>query len=218
MKSLSAYAVKLTGTAALAALLTTSAFADSRHQDQTYRSSDDRRQSDSSNRGYRENDRVTMQGHISSFSRENNGYRLRLDQGNASYWVPDSYVRNRTRDLRVGVSISLGGVFRSGSVYVDAVSWPDGGGYGYNNDNYRDGYRDSSLRGVVDRVDFRRSTVWVREDRTRRVVEVDMRAERRGRLNIGDLRRGDRIELSGDWTRSGLFVANRIEDIRNGRY
>ncbi|HEV7919370.1 MAG TPA: hypothetical protein VGR02_01120 [Thermoanaerobaculia bacterium] len=210
MKSLSAYAVKLTGTAALAALLTTSAFADSRHQDQTYRASNDRRQSET-NRGYRENDRVTMQGHISSFSHERNGYRVQLDRGNESYWVPDSYVRNRTRDLRVGVSINLGGVFRGGSVYVDAVSWPDGGGY-------TDSYRNNSLRGTVDRVDSRRSTVWVRDDSSRRIVEVDMRAERRGRLNIGDLRRGDRVELTGDWTRSGLFVATRIEDIRNGRY
>lgn len=28
------------------------------------------------------------------------------------------------RDLHVGVSIGLGGVFRDGSIYVDTVNWP----------------------------------------------------------------------------------------------
>jgi hypothetical protein len=132
MKSLSAYAVKLTGAAAFAVLLTTSAFADSRHQDQTYRAAD----------AWRQND---------------NNYR--------------------------------------------------GGSRAYN---------DTYLRGTVIRVDYRSATVWLRDARNGRTVEVDMRAERGGRgLNLRDLRRGDRVEVSGDWTRGGLFMANRIQDIRN---
>src|SRR5437016_7481049 len=92
MKKLNGFAVKAAGATSLALLLTTSAFADYRHQDQTDRgqsdqtyrrgSSDrgDRGRNESSrdvNRGgsYRENDRVTLQGRITSFDRENNGYR-----------------------------------------------------------------------------------------------------------------------------------------------
>lgn len=213
MKSLSAL-VKLTGTAALATLLATSAFADSRHQDTTNRyNSNDRSQSDNYSGGHRENERISLQGKITSFSRENSGYRVRIDNRNESFWVPDSYVRNRTRDLRIGVNISLGGVWRGGSVYVDAVTWPDAYNNGYNN-----AYNNDFVRGVVDRVDFRRSTVWLREDRSNRMIEVNVRNGRRGRLGIDDLRRGDRIELSGGWTRNGLFVADRIESVRSGRY
>jgi hypothetical protein len=217
MKKSSNYAVKLAGVTSLAILLTTSAFADYRHQDQTDRRDSDRREG---NRGesynYRENDRVNLQGKITSFNRESNGYRMNLDRG-PSFFVPESYFRNRARDLRVGVSISLGGIFRSGSVYVDAVSWPDDG-YGY--DGYDRSYDRSyggHLFGVVDRIDFRRGTVWLRDDRSSRLVEVDLRRDRHSRLNVDDLRRGDFVELSGSWIRGGIFAADRIDSVRSGR-
>jgi hypothetical protein len=199
-------------------LLTTSAFADYRHQDQTDRRDSDRdRGRIESNRGgdnhnYRENDRVTLQGKVTSFNRENSGYRMQLDRGNTSFWVPESYFRNRARDLRVGVSISLGGIFRRGAVYVDAVSWPDDNGYGYGNGAYDNGY----LRGVVDRVDLRRGAVWLRDDRSGRLIEVDLRRDRHSRLNVDDLRRGDFVELSGSWIRGGIFAADRIDSVRSG--
>ncbi|MBV9497073.1 MAG: hypothetical protein JOZ54_22735 [Acidobacteria bacterium] len=213
MKNYKAIAVKLSTVSSLALLLTTSAFADSRPQNQTFQLAANHNYQTIR---YRENQRLTVQGKVTSFNRENGGYRLRIDRDDSSFWVPDSYFRNHTNDLRVGVSLSLGGVFRGGSVYVDAVNWPNGYGYndGYNNGN-RGGVRnDVLLRGVVDRVDFRSATVWVRDNASRRIIEVDMRGERRGRININDLRRGDRVDITGDWTRSGLFIANRIESVR----
>lgn len=201
MKTTGRIATKIVGATSLAILLTTSAFADP----QTYRRDTTRRESYS----YRENDRVNLQGRITSFSHERNGYRVNLDRGPA-FWVPESYFRNRTRDLRVGVSITLGGVFRGGSVYVDSVNWADRG--------YGNGYDNGFLRGTVDRVAYRRGTVWLRDERTGRVVEADLRGERDGRLDIGDIRRGDRIELSGSWVRGNIFEASRIDRIRNGRY
>ena len=36
---------------------------------------------------------------------------------------------------------------------------------------------------------------------------------RRSRLGIDDLRRGDRVTLSGTWIRGGLFDARRIDSI-----
>ena len=228
MKTSSNTAAKLAGITSLAILLTTSAFADSRPQDQTnWRDGNrDRGRSESSRDGYdrrdgnyRENDRVNLQGRITAFNRESNGYRVNLDRGNTSFFVPESYFRNRARDLRVGVSISLGGIFRRGSVYVDAVSWPDDG-YGYG--GYDRGYDRSyggHLFGVVDRIDFRRGTVWLREDRDGRITEVDMRNnDRYSRLDIDDLRRGDFIELSGNWVRGGVFIADRIDSVRSGHH
>ena len=222
MKNSSNCAAKFAGIVSLGLLLTTSAFADYRHQDQTDRrdSNRDRGRSESNRGGnnfnYRENDRVNLQGRVTSFNRENNGYRMQLDRGNTSFWVPESYFRNRARDLRVGVSLSLGGIFRRGSVYVDAVSWPDD--YGYGNNGYGNGgYDNGYLRGVVDRVDFRRGTVWLRDDRSGRLVEADLRSDRYGRLNIDDLRRGDFVELSGSWIRGAVFAADRIDSVRSGR-
>ncbi len=120
--------------------------------------------------------------------------------------MPSSHLRGR--DLRVGVSIRLGGVFRGGTIYVDDLGWPDNG-YGYNN-----GYNNGYLRGVVDRVDYRRGLVVVRDDSSGRFVTVDMyRADRRV-----DLRRGDYVTLSGDFTRGGVFEAYRVDSVRSGRW
>ena len=211
MKNLS-LAAKAAGAASLALLLTTSAFADDRHQDQTFRRDDrgDRGRAESrDNRGYgyRENERVNLSGRITSFNRENDGYRVNLDRGPA-FWVPESYYRRHAHDWRVGVSITLGGVFRGGSVYVD-----DDGYYGGPAGYYGDGY----VRGIVDRVDFRRDSILVRDDRSGRIIDVDLRGDRYGRLNIDDFRRGDFVELSGNWIRGDVFAADRIDNVR-GRY
>jgi hypothetical protein len=67
------------------------------------------------NNNYRENQRVTQSGRITSFARERNGYRVNLDRGR-SYWVPESFGRG----LRVGLSINLGG-FGYDNGYVRGV-------------------------------------------------------------------------------------------------
>ncbi len=77
---------------------------------------------------YREGQRSNISGRVQSFSRERNGYRVHLDTG--SYWIPESRFGNRARDLRVGVSLSLGGIFSGGVFGIDAVSWPASSGYG----------------------------------------------------------------------------------------
>ena len=211
-------AVSVTTAAALATLLSTSAFAESRNQNGTWRDNRDERGSrqssrDDDNRRYRDNERVTVQGRVRSFRQERDGYRLNLDRDRYSYWVPGSHFRNRSRGLRVGINIRLGGVFRSGSIYVDNVGWPDDGYY--NNDRYRDDY----LRGVVERVDLRRDILVLRDDYSGRYVSVDMRRtdSRRNRsVDLNDLRRGDYVSLSGDWSR-GVFTAYRIESVRSSR-
>lgn len=142
---------------------------------------------------YRENQRITAQGKVSSFTRERDGYRVQLDRGRESYWVPQSYFRNRGRDLRVGVSVVFGGVFRGGNVYVDDVN--------YNDQGY--------VRGVIQEVDYRGGTAWVRDEATGRPITVDLR-----RNNERRLRRGDYVELSGQWGRDGIFDAYRIERVR----
>jgi len=204
------WATKAAGAGAIALLLATPAFAQSRgewnrnndnnngqgsyQRDNGYHSND--------NNNYRENQRINVTGKVTSFSHERDGYRVQLDRGQ-SFWVPQSKFGNRARDLRVGISITLGGIFRGGSIYADAVSWPDQG-YGY-------GYHEAFVRGVVERVDYRTGTVWLRDSGRLIAADVNGRALR-------TLHRGEYVELSGQWIRGGVFDVARIDSIRGRRY
>jgi len=200
---------------AVVVLVSSSAFADWRSQNETSR---DRDRGGWSDRGtYRDNERVTLEGKIRSMDRRGDGYRVELDRGNYSFFVPERHLRNRGRDLRVGVSIRLGGVFRGGSIFVDAVDFLGGGGYG---GGYYDSRAENFLRGTVERIDFRRDTIVLRDQQTGRFVTVDMRgADRRARsVDLEDLRRGDFVSLSGDWRGGGVvFFADRVESVNSGR-
>ena len=161
----------------------------------------------SANNGYRENQRINATGKVSAFNRERDGYRVQLDRGQ-SFWVPQSTFGNRARDLRVGVSITLGGIFRGGSIYADAVSWPDQyGQYGYGN-----GYNQSFVRGVVERVDYRTGTVWLRDASSGRLITADVNGR-----SLRNLRRGEYVELTGQWIRGGVFDVASIGSIRGRR-
>jgi hypothetical protein len=155
---------------------------------------------------YRDNQRVALSGRISSFSRENNGYRVRLDRGQ-SFFVPESYYRSHNRNFGIGVSINLGGIFRGGDIYVDAGGYPVNAGYG--------AYDNGFIRGVVDRVDYRTGIALVRDDANGRLIEADMRAASR---YTGDLRPGDFVELSGQWVRGNIFAVTQVDNVQGGRY
>jgi hypothetical protein len=215
MKDLSKAFVRFAGAGAVAALLASPAFAAGRGNDNQYDRGrgDDRRVEQSrdayDNHSYRENQRVNATGRVTAFSRERDGYRVQLDRG-GSFFVPQSRLRNHVNDLRVGINISLGGIFRGGRIDVDAISWPgDGGGYGYG--ATAQGY----VRGVVQNVDYRRNVMTMRDDASGRLIDVDLRETRRtSRLDANDLRRGDYVTLSGDWLRGGVFSAYQIESVR----
>lgn len=225
MKKTSILAVKVAGAGALALLLAASAFAEGRPQDRTWRDGDRRgdreeRRDDrwerrsGSHRQYRDDERVRSQGRIRRYARERGGYRLWLDTAPHAFWVPEAHWR---RDWRVGVHVDIGGVFRGGTVYSDAY----GDRYG---DRYDDRYdrRDDrdSVRGYVDRVDYRRETLVLRDLRTGRAIAVDMRAADHGRsrLDLRDIRRGDRVTLVGHWNRRDVFAARGIDAVDSGRY
>jgi len=152
---------------------------------------------------YRENQRTSISGRVQSFSRERNGYRVNLDRG--SYWIPESRFGNRARDLRVGVSLSLGGIFRGGVFGIDAVSWPASSGYGYDQGYVRG---QGLVRGVVQQVDYRSGTLTLRDASTGRLFEVDMRDAGAARVS-----RGDYVTLSGQWIQGNVFAAYRVDSV-----
>jgi hypothetical protein len=158
--------------------------------------------------------RVSVQGHIRTFRAERDGYRVYLDRGNDSFWIPRSMLGRR--QLRVGLDIRLGGVFRGGYVWVDALGWPGDAYYRDGESNRYDyGYGRDLVSGRVERVDYRAERLVLRDDRSGRVIEIDTRAadDRHRRLDISDVHRGDRITLRGTWEH-GVFRAFRIESIR----
>lgn len=150
-------------------------------------------------------------GRISRFERERDGYRVWLG-GARSYWIPG--YRLGGHRLAIGLDIRLGGIFNGTYIDVDALGWP---GDPYYNDGYyapAPYYADGYLSGRVERVDYRYGTLLLRDNRSGRVVEVDMRAtDRRGGLDLGDVRPGDRITLDGSWD-GGYFHAFRIDRLR----
>lgn len=96
----------------------------------------------------------------------------------------------------------------------------------YRDDRYRDDRRDDRRRsrdrdyisGYVERIDHRRDVLVLREGRGgRRVTVVMPRGDRRRGVDLNDLRRGDYVELTGDWERNGLFEAWRIDNVRSRR-
>lgn len=199
-------AVKFAGTTALAVLITTSAFAADQRDGRTNRQSRTPQRTESrSNDSYRgaeasrNNSHVNVTGRVTSLSRERDGYRVQLDRGRDSYWIPSSRLGTRARDLRVGISIGIGGIYDRGVFNVDAIDWPSAYGYG-NTQGY--------LQGPVVAVDYRRDFVTVRDSESGRLVDVDMRA-----ISRDALRRGDYVTLEGQWLRGDVFSAYRIDRV-----
>lgn len=234
MKSRVKVAAIIAATAAVGVLVTTSASAEERHRDGTWRDNgghsrrddgnrnDNNHRNESRNNGYRNESRdnrrdnhISEHGRISRFSHERDGYRVWLDRGARSYWIPES--RLGRRRLSIGLDIRLGGIFNGTYVDVDALGWPGDPYYNdpyYSGGGYSDRYNEGFLSGRVERVDYRSGTLLLRDERTGRRIEIDMRAtEHRRGLDFDDVRRGDRITLAGSWD-GGYFHAYRIDGIR----
>jgi hypothetical protein len=211
---------------AMAALFATSTFADDRPRngsgDWRGNSRDGSRDGRNDGRyGRNDNRNHSAQGRITNLHRERDGYRVQLDRGSQWYYVPSSAWRSRGRnvDLRIGVSIRLGGGHYDDRGYIRCDdAWIDDG---YYEDN-RYGYSNRTLRGTVQRVDYRRGVLEVRDERSGRHVTVDLRqAERRNRsrrgIDVSDLRRGDYIAVEGEWVRGNVFEAYRIDGVDSRR-
>lgn len=228
MKKMKQLSARIAVVAGAATLLAASAFADSRPSDETsWRERDrgdvrrdgerdrerDRRGDDSRNGGRRDDDRGRYEndhderysrdrgyessrdrrpyqtsGRISHVDRYRNGYRVYVGGARYPFFVPERYYR-RDR-FRVGAVISIGGYYNPAGYY----------------DYYerRGGYSRPDLRGVVESVDRRRDTFVIRTERSGRFVTVVSRDRRH-------VRRGDYVELYGDWSRRGIFRADDVD-------
>jgi hypothetical protein len=203
-------AARFTVIAGAMAFVTASAFADSRPSDETrwrdgnrgsvrrdgdrdrdeYRRRDESRNNRNDDRyEHGRGERYQTRGQVSRVDRYGSGYRVYVGGARYPFHVPDRHYR-RDR-FRVGVTINIGGVYNPGG-YYDYYEHDDRG------------YSRADLRGVVQDIDRRRGTFLLRNDSTGRHVTVSMRDNER-------VRRGDYVELYGDWSRGGVFRAYDVD-------
>lgn len=124
-------------------------------------------------------------------------YRVWVGGSRYPFHVPAShYRRNR---WGVGVEIRIGGIYNPG------------GYYDYYEDGYRDSRRNDYVRGVV--VDVDRRSFVLRDDRSGERLRVLMVGRDR---TFDHIRRGDYIEVTGDWTR-GVFEGYRADILDSRR-
>ena len=172
---------------------------DGRRGDVSRNNRDDSYRRDSSYRGQSRQPYVTR-GRVSRVTPYNGGYRVWVGNERYPFFVPSSrYHRDR---FRIGVSIQLGGYYNPGGYY----DYYDGPYDGYS-------YSRGDLRGVVEDVDYRRGTFVVRNEATGSFVTVVLRDRGRDRVRAGDY-----VELAGDWSRSGVFQAYRLDGLDSARY
>ncbi len=145
----------------------------------------------------------SYQGRVTRCERYNGGYRVWLGSGYPFFISDDSY---RHFPIRVGLSIRLGG-------YWNPLGYYDAYDYGvYHGGAYDTG---GDLRGLVESVDYRRGTLVLRDDISGSFVTTVLRGRD---YRLGELREGDYVTLTGEWSRNGVFNAYNVADLRDGRY
>ena len=178
-------------------LVASSAFAETRHRGET----------DSYRNGSRN---VSVEGRIRDIDRDRNGFVIQLDRGGYELLVSSNLSRTVRRLDRGDVVRASGTLDSRGTMFVDRITLV--------RDDDRWDRNDRTLRGVVDSVDFGRRIVWVREDRSGRVVAVDLRdADAKDRRDERRIRRGDRITARGEWRGNARFDAERYDIDQQGR-
>ncbi|HEV8658469.1 MAG TPA: hypothetical protein VGS96_07550 [Thermoanaerobaculia bacterium] len=149
-------------------------------------------------------------GRVDRFVRDRHGYRVWIGGGFYPIFVP--FAHWRIHPLRVGLFIRFGGYWDPLG-YWSVYDYAPYDGYRYYG-RYDGAYTSGDIRGVVESVDFRRGTLVINDDISRQFVTVTMPRDRR----MDDVRPGDYVEFSGDWTRGGVFNAYRLERLDEGRY
>lgn len=134
-------------------------------------------------------------GRVSRVDRYRDGYRVWVGGARYPFHVPHRYYdRNR---FRVGAVVQLGGYYNPGG-YYDYY------------DARRGGRRSrADLVGTVERIDYRRDALVVRDERTGGRVTVLSNENIRRR----DLRRGDLVEVDGNWVGRGVFRAFDVDRV-----
>lgn len=156
-------------------------------------------------------DRISTQGRIMTMTREGDQYRITLNHGGYSYYVPVATVENR--DLRVGDRVRIDGLVNGDVVNADMIAFPGEPNFA-RDPMYRGVPYGSSgwMSGAVQDVNRRLGYLTVRDDANGATYRIDVRHMNTARsVNVWRLRPGDHISINGSWENRDLFDAIRVE-------
>jgi hypothetical protein len=155
--------------------------------------------------------RISMQGHVTGLVADGAGYRVTLDNGGYSYWVPAATITDR--NIRVGDYVRFGGYGHDGLITVDDAAYLGGPNYRpyYNGEPMYSSAPEGALAGTIQYVNRHYNYLDMRADGTGRMVRIDVRnMDTRGSVNVWRLRPGDHINVTGGWENRGRFQADRV--------
>ncbi len=164
--------------------------------------------------------RISMQGHVTGLIADGAGYRVTLDNGGYSYWVPAATITDR--NIRVGDYVRFGGYGHDGLITVDDAAYLGGPNYRGDRDDYRaDRYYngqpmyssapENAVSGTIQYVNRHYNYLDMRADGTGRMIRVDVRnMDTRGSVNVWRLRPGDHVNVTGGWENRGRWQADRV--------
>jgi len=155
--------------------------------------------------------RISTTGRISRITRVGDQYRVTLDHGAYTYWVPAATAGNR--DLRVGDRVRIDGMVTNGGVNANLIALS--GEPTYANDPMYHGVPYGSagwMSATVLNVNHRLNYMRVRDDATGMAYKIDLSHMNTLRpVNVWNARPGDHIAVRGSWEDNNLFRASRIE-------
>jgi hypothetical protein len=161
-------------------------------------------------RDYR-TDRISTQGEITSMSREGDLVRVELNHGSYTYYVPISAIRSR--DIRIGDRVRLGGVVSGNSVNTDYIAFSGEPGY-VNDPAYRSVPYGSNgwMSGTVIGVNRHLNYITIRDDASGLPVKIDVRnMDTKRSVNVWRTRPGDHISVNGSWSNRDTFGASIVQ-------
>jgi hypothetical protein len=197
MKNTKGFRAPLVAASGLAMLLSSAAIAAPQPQD----------------RGHNEYraDRISTQGTVTNMTREGDQYRIVLNHGSYTYYVPAAMVQNR--DIRVGDQVRVGGIVSGDIVNGDYIAFSGQPGYAAD-PSYRGVPAGSTgwLSGTVISVNRRLNFVTIRDDASGLPMKIDVRnMDTKRSVNVWRTHRGDHISVNGSWENPDTFGASRIQ-------
>ena len=156
-------------------------------------------------------DRISTQGEITSISREGDQYRVVLNHGSYSYLVPASMIRSR--DIKIGDRVRIGGVVAGDVVNSDYVAFAGEPTYA-TDPMYRAVPFGSTgwMSGTVTNVNRHLNFITLRDDATGLPVKIDVRnMDTKHSVNVWKTRNGDHISVNGSWENHDTFKAGRVQ-------
>jgi len=210
-------AALFSSTLLVSTMFAASAFADSRHRDETrdesWRSTKNSQSTQRNLNSTQSHGRYNAQASASRYSYSGRVTRVQSYHGGYRVWVGAApypfFIASGAWGrwpLRVGVNVSLGGYYNPAYGYYNVYNYgPYGNPYAYRTAG--------DIHGLVQAVDYRRGTAVIRDDVSGSFITVVLRGND---PRLGSMRPGDFADLTGSWDRSGVFSAYNVADLRPG--